>query len=364
MSERSSGWEENRRRYDERYKPSMERSFSRRSPSRNSHDNGPTGHVDNNSRTFSRGSSQVQKRGGRDTDSHVNKSPPISSDSRNRRTILPTQKDSATADKATSEDRRPAKERLSVNTLRITNTDQRDVTETSFLSALAPARYSSQLITTVAVQPAQISPTSAMVTRQSSRLAARLSDPRSGTDTSHERPSAKERLSVQTRRISNESQQVLFTELEEPQDMDTHMNNDRILPELNLSTITRPSSSNIFETGRLGLCERSPIRTLSEDRVHVSLRLGSIVSESESGNSDLHHHSYLPALSKAEGKKKMTKAQGKKRSAHTPPKATNAKREELRSPLLHLEGNFFWMLLRLEDEDFRECLVVHLSGQR
>lgn len=182
MSERSSGWEENRRRYDERYKPSMERSSSRRSPSRHSHDNGSTGHVDNNSRTFSRGSSQVQKRGVRETDSHVNKSPPISSDSRNRRAIWPTHQDSAKADKNTSEDRRPANERLSVNTLRITNTEQRDITETSSLPALAPARNPSQLLTTVAVQPAQISPTSAMVTRQSSRLAARLSGPHSGTE--------------------------------------------------------------------------------------------------------------------------------------------------------------------------------------
>lgn len=114
--------------------------------------------------------------------------------------------------------------------------------------------------------------------------------------------------------------------------MDTHMNNDKVPPELNLATITRPSSSNIFETGRLGLCERSPIRTLSEDRVHVSLRLGPIVSDSESGNSDLHHHSDLPALSKAEGKKKMTKAQGKKRSAHTPPKAANAKKRRVTKP--------------------------------
>lgn len=51
--------------------------------------------------------------------------------------------------------------------------------------------------------------------------------------------------------------------------------------------------------------------------IHVSLRLGPIVSDSDSGDLELEQHADLPVLSKTEGKKKMVRAQGKKRIART-----------------------------------------------
>ncbi|CAF2038742.1 unnamed protein product, partial [Brassica napus] len=86
-------------------------------------------------------------------------------------------------------------------------------------------------------------------------ISSRLSDPRAGNVSGEERVSAKERLSVNTQRTSRAG------------------NMELALPPRFIDSITRPSSSNIFETGRLGPSERSPIRTLSEDRIHVSFVL-------------------------------------------------------------------------------------------
>lgn len=93
---------------------------------------------------------------------------------------------------------------------------------------------------------------------------------------------------------------------------------------------TRPSSSTVFDSGRLGPCERSPIRTLSEDRIHVSLRLGPLLSESESGEPDEDSQlSDLPILSKAEGKKIMDKPHTKKRTCLTGAQGINVKRRRV-----------------------------------
>ncbi|WZY82254.1 hypothetical protein YC2023_028638 [Brassica napus] len=94
------------------------------------------------------------------------------------------------------------------------------------------------------------------------------------------------------------------------------------LPPRFIDSITRPSSSNIFETGRLGPSERSPIRTLSEDRIHVSLRLGPLLSDTTdetevSGELPVH-----PALSsKAAGKREVRKQKG-----HSPLQLVSMKR--------------------------------------
>nr|VDC98865.1 unnamed protein product [Brassica oleracea] len=71
-----------------------------------------------------------------------------------------------------------------------------------------------------------------------------------------------------------------------------------------IDSITRPSSSNVFEAGRLDPCERSPIRTLSEDRIHVYLRLGPLLSDTTEETEELGELPIHPALtSKAAGKR-------------------------------------------------------------
>lgn len=79
-----------------------------------------------------------------------------------------------------------------------------------------------------------------------------------------------------------------------------------ILPSpLNVS-ITRPSSSNVFDVNRLGPGDRSPIRSLSEDRIHVSLRLGPLLPESteETETDESYELPVHPGLSaKAAGKR-------------------------------------------------------------
>ena len=81
--------------------------------------------------------------------------------------------------------------------------------------------------------------------------------------------------------------------------------------------ITRPSSSNFLEDNRLRPCDRSPIRTLSEDRVHVSLRLGPLFSEEEKEDEDIGDD--IPQMmerapSKAEGKRIAGSTQDHKRA--------------------------------------------------
>lgn len=103
-------------------------------------------------------------------------------------------------------------------------------------------------------------------------------------------------------------------------------------PQVQPAAITRPSSLNVFDSRRLGSFERSPIRTLSEDRLHVSLRLGPLVSESESRDQEGENLPDLPILSKAEGKKKMVKPQGRKRVARSPPQGVNVKKRRITKP--------------------------------
>ncbi|CAN6981500.1 unnamed protein product, partial [Brassica oleracea var. botrytis] len=112
-------------------------------------------------------------------------------------------------------------------------------------------------------------------------LASRLSDPRTDHGTSEERKSAKEHLSVHTSRTSNAKQGESNTS-GRLHDVEVQYLEEVVTPQVQPAAITRPSSLNVFDSGRLGSFERSPIRTLSEDRLHVSLRLGPLVSESES----------------------------------------------------------------------------------
>ena len=116
-------------------------------------------------------------------------------------------------------------------------------------------------------------------------LASRLSDPHTDHGTSEERKSAKEHFSVHTSRTSNAKQgesntsgRLHYVEVQYLEEV--------VTPQVRPAAITRPSSLNVFDSGRLGSFERSPIRTLSEDRLHVSLRLGPLVSESESGDQE------------------------------------------------------------------------------
>lgn len=157
-----------------------------------------------------------------------------------------------------------------------------------------------------------------------SNLASRLSDPREPNTGSEERISARDRLSVHTQRTSQNakgnsigsSRQLHEVEI---QDFEENL----ILPIT--KSITRPSCSTVFDSGRLGPCERSPIRTLSEDRIHVSLRLGPLIqSEGDESDSQILE---LNTLSKAAGKKKMVASQSRKRGS--PAQGTAVKRRRV-----------------------------------
>ncbi|KAH0861643.1 hypothetical protein HID58_089905, partial [Brassica napus] len=164
----------------------------------------------------------------------------------------------------------------------------------------------------------------ALVRRSS--LASRLSDPLTQKSTSGERVPAKERLSVHTQRTSTpDLRDSLSGSKRRHEDGEIHME-ENVLPVNNIINITRPSSSTVFESGRLGPGDRSPIRTLSEDRIHVSLRLGSLGSETTSEGTDI---SDLPDLSKAEGKKKLTKPQDRKRVARSPVQGVSLKKRRV-----------------------------------
>lgn len=164
-----------------------------------------------------------------------------------------------------------------------------------------------------AVSSSHLSPVSAPSKEQRrGSLASRLLDPRVEILSSEERIPAKERLSVNTKRLSEDGRSVSGSGhspvLKGGQG--SHPTSPRAIP-----TITRPSSSTIFETGRLGISDRSPIRTLSEDRIHVSLRLGPLLDNGEDSEDNAFDLQLQQALSsKAAGKQIATQAQGKKRT--------------------------------------------------
>lgn len=158
-------------------------------------------------------------------------------------------------------------------------------------------------------------------------LASRLSDPRSGNASSEDRVSAKERLSVNTVRTSRSS--LAGSETLGSQDSDSFAATESPLKMAN-TIITRPSSSHIFETGRLGPCERSPIRSLSEDRVHVSLRLGPLRSEVDVEDDNAFDLQLQQALSsKAAGKRVAEKPPSRRRTNDSPAHGVGVKRRRV-----------------------------------
>ena len=181
---------------------------------------------------------------------------------------------------------------------------------------------------------------------QRSNIASRLSDPRNSMASSEERLPAKERLSVHTQRTNSKEQRVSsnassqdrlpalkrlsgqgagepHSNTQRMQEFETQLE-DSLPPVSNGIIVTRPSSSNLFDSGRLGPGERSPIRTLSEDRVHVSLRLGPLLADTEE-DTELDQ----PILSKAEGKKKVGEAQTRKRIARAPTQGVSVKKRRV-----------------------------------
>ncbi|KAH0869455.1 hypothetical protein HID58_076477, partial [Brassica napus] len=157
--------------------------------------------------------------------------------------------------------------------------------------------------------------TNAITVQRRNSIADRLSDPRGSNSKSEERICAKDRLSVHTQRTSlnersesnSNSKHIHNVELQE---VDENMH----LPVIN--SITRPSSSNVFDSGRLGPSERSPIRTLSEDRIHVSLRLGPLL-QTETEESE-ENQLTLAALAKAAGKRKVGNSQTLRKVGNSP----------------------------------------------
>lgn len=161
------------------------------------------------------------------------------------------------------------------------------------------------------------SPSTAPRSNDKRTASSRLSEPNSGIERGENRVSAKGRLSVNTQRLSRSAGERVNGESElpvNPQSVVALQQVEKTLPPHRLESITRPSSSNIFETGRLGPCERSPIRTLSEDRIHVSLRLGPLLSDTTEETEDSRDLPLHPELSaKAAGKRVV-----KKRSIRSP----------------------------------------------
>ncbi|KAH0881765.1 hypothetical protein HID58_057861 [Brassica napus] len=157
--------------------------------------------------------------------------------------------------------------------------------------------------------------TNAITVQRRNSIADRLSDPLGSNSKSEERICAKDRLSVHTQRTSlnersesnSNSKHIHNVELQE---VDENMH----LPVIN--SITRPSSSNVFDSGRLGPSERSPIRTLSEDRIHVSLRLGPLL-QTETEESE-ENQLTLAALAKAAGKRKVGNSQTLRKVGNSP----------------------------------------------
>lgn len=132
-------------------------------------------------------------------------------------------------------------------------------------------------------------------TQSEERLSAKA---RLSGGASDERTPATERLSVQTQRIRREEENISDTEAE---------NQMTVLPShlvVTADTITRPSSSAFFEVNSLGPGDRSPIRTLSEDKVHVSLRLGPLFAEDDDEEENANDSLLLrKTTSKADGKR-------------------------------------------------------------
>lgn len=174
-------------------------------------------------------------------------------------------------------------------------------------------------------------PREVVIVARRNSINSRLSDPRLDKS-SEDRRSAKERLSVQTKRISNIGIDESNSDNRNLQEVEIQQVEAPEPPHANSAIITRPSSSNIFETGRLAPCDRSPIRTLSEDRIHVSLRLGPLISDSESGDWELEEHSDLPLLSKAAGKKKVEKPKSRKRAAGNQTQGVSVKKRRTTKP--------------------------------
>ena len=85
----------------------------------------------------------------------------------------------------------------------------------------------------------------------------------------------------------------------------------------------------MFEAGRLDPCERSPIRTLSEDRFHVSLRLGPLLSDTTEETEEPGELPIHPALtSKAAGKRVA-----RRRTARSPLQEVSMKKRRTNTTL-------------------------------
>lgn len=196
----------------------------------------------------------------------------------------------------------PAKDRLSGQSLGTPNSSGKAASSTSNQS---PASNASSL-------------------RKKATLASRLS----GLQTSEDRVSAKESLSVQTQRLTQSVALSASSPASRTPQEEDHQHLDINPSSSALIAFTRPSSSNVFESGRLGPCERSPIRTLSEDRVHVSLRLGPLLSDTteDDSESEERQHLKLQLLDKAAGKKVATSPNRKKRAAHNLGSGTKVKK--------------------------------------
>ncbi|KAL0796768.1 hypothetical protein Bca101_068145 [Brassica carinata] len=137
-----------------------------------------------------------------------------------------------------------------------------------------------------------------------------------GDAKSEERLPASERLSVQTQKIKRE---------EENNSDPLHTENQMTLfPSQNVesaATITRPSSSLFFDANRLGPCERSPIRSLSEEE--------NVEDDRGDDTPQLIRKASSKTLSKAEGKRVVDTTQDRKRTLSISRQGTTVKKRSV-----------------------------------
>lgn len=156
-------------------------------------------------------------------------------------------------------------------------------------------------------------------------------DERSG-----ERRSALERLSGLAERTPLLFNGVANSESGRLQEVDIQYIDEAISPHL-LGSFSRPSTSKAPANNSPILANftpSSPIRTLSEDRRHVTLRLGPYPSTDSPENEQLalttkKQTPAAAAKAKAAGKKKVTKPATRKRVVKNPSQGTTSKRRKL-----------------------------------
>ncbi|KAH0921311.1 hypothetical protein HID58_021329 [Brassica napus] len=179
-----------------------------------------------------------------------------------------------------------------------------------------------------------------------------------GSIPSHERRSALERLSLPTERVPLLQDGVANSASGRLQEVDIQYLEDNLpLPQsggINVASSSKQQRTPIMDQQE-GFVDRSPIRTLSEDRIHVSLRLGPMMSSPVDRNTQglveqQALHADVPRLGATSKKGKgplQLQPVTKKRTTRSSPQGLSVKRRRVtktqNSP--RRNGNGFLLLL-------------------